>query len=310
MDINDDVIDAVAEPVKSASHDWELAFKVLGNLLSKSGGSISSTALRKELERNGVVDARPLLNEMKFFNPESSAERGITPPDFRFYHLGWRFFSEERYKAELKNQERATKEEAEVATREVEVQAEEELPVSRTNRQEEARLVVYVKRALEELYSSDETREERPYVFDVHSSRNGSSFENVDLIAVHWRPRNVCDLVTVEVKLDFNARVVQQALNYTRFSHRAWIAVPVATDSRSELREREPTLFEYAISRGLGILACRRGRGRSYEVYPIHWPLRNQLDPLEEEEFKERYKDEFEEAGIIEREKKPLPRFR
>ncbi len=310
-DAVDDVVEPTVEAGASADYDWELVFRVLGDLLRKNGGSVSYTALRKELERkNGILDARPLLNELKFFDPESTNEYGIPVPDFKFYHLGRSFFSEERYEAELQNQEAATDEEADVATREAEEVEQEQPTVIRSYRQEEARLVVYVKKALDELYSSDETLENRPYVFDVHSSRNGSSFENVDLIAVHWRPRNVCDLVTVEVKLEFNAQAVQQALNYSRFSHRAWVAVPVSTNSKSELRERNPTLFEYAISRGLGILACRRCRGRSYDVFPVHWPLRNQLDPLEEEEFKERYRSHFEEAGIIERKRRPLPRFR
>lgn len=294
----------------SENYDWGLAFRVLRDLLAANGGCVSSTVLRRELERNhGIADARPIVVELKFFNPELSRERGIPVPDFRFYHLGRSFYSQEKYEQELKKQKDATTKEAEAASREASIAEPEEPMVSRTNRQEEARLVKYVKSALEELYSSDANSEERTFVFDVHSARKGSSFENVDVIAVEWRPRNVCDLITVEVKLEFNAQVVQQAINYTRFSHRACVAVPA--DSNSELRERNPTLFEYAISRGLGILACRRRPGRSYEVFPVHWPLRNQLDPLEEEEFHERYRDQLEEAGVIEpKEKRRLPRFR
>lgn len=164
---------------------------------------------------------------------------------------------------------------------------------------------------MEELYASDAGPEDKPFVFDVHSARKGSSFENVDLIAVHWRPRNVCDLITVEVKLEFSAHAVQQALNYARFSHRAWVAVLVESGSASELVRKAPTLFEYAISRGLGILACRRRQGKSYDVFPVHWPLRNQLDPLEEEEFHERYREHLEQAGVIEpRNGWRFPRFR
>jgi hypothetical protein len=78
-----------------------------------------------------------------------------------------------------------------------------------------------------------------------------------------------------------------------------------------ELRERNPALFEYAISRGLGVLACRRRKGRSYEVFPVHWPLQNTPDALDKEEFIERYREEFEEAGIIEgKDKKRFPRLR
>jgi hypothetical protein len=117
-------------------------------------------------------------------------------------------------------------------------------------------------------------------------------------------------VITVEVKLDFIPQVVQQALSYTRFSHRAWVAVRVRTDSHSELREVDPSLFEYAISRGLGLLASRRAKGRSYDVFPVHWPLRQQLDPSEEEGLKERYPSEFEDAGILEKERKKLHRSR
>jgi hypothetical protein len=171
-------------------------------------------------------------------------------------------------------------------------------------------LVAYVKSALEEIYASDAGPEDKDFVFDVHSARKGSSFENVDLLAVHWRSRSFCDLITVEVKLEFSAHVVQQALNYTRFSHRAWVAVLVESNLQDELPRRYPALFDYAISRGLGVLACRRRQGRRYEVFPVQWPLRNQPDPLQEEEFIERYREQLEEAGAVEPEKRHLPRFR
>ena len=75
--------------------------------------------------------------------------------------------------------------------------------------------------ALEDLYFSESNADEKDFVFDVHSYRKGSSFENTDLIAIHWRSDKVYDLIAVEVKLGFSAQVVQQALSYTRFSHRA-----------------------------------------------------------------------------------------
>jgi hypothetical protein len=146
----------------------------------------------------------------------------------------------------------------------------------------------------------------------VHSERRGSGFENVDVIAVHWRHCEIVEIITVEVKLEFNPPVVQQALNYTRFCHRAWIAVPVETDSNAaalELRERNANLFEYSIAKGLGILACRRRQGRSYEVFPVHWPLRFEPEKLEREECIERYRSFFEQAGIVEAKRKAFPRF-
>ena len=78
---------------------------------------------------------------------------------------------------------------------------------------------------------------------------------------------------------------------------------------RDQFEAEQP--FEYAISRGLGILACRRRQGRRYEVFPVHWPLRNQPDPVEQDWFLERYRDQFEEAGILEpQSKRRLPRLR
>jgi hypothetical protein len=307
-----DIPQPSSEQTPSENLDWALGFRVLGELLKENDGFVSSTALRRELEQNHhVEDARPLVIALKFFDPESSRERGIPAPDFKFRHLERSFYSEERYREERKRLEEDTTKEAEDASDKASEAEPEEPQVSRTYRQEEARLVAYVKRALEEIYSSDLNSEEKDYVFDVHSLRKGSSFENVDLIAVHWLPHDMCELVSVEVKLDFNPQVVQQALNYCRFSHRAWVAVPVDTDSYVELREKNPTLFEYAISRGLGLLACRRRRGKSYEVFPVHWPARNTPDVLDKEEFVERYRDEFEEAGIAEpRTKKRPPRLR
>lgn len=290
--------------------DFGLAFRVLGQLLAANEGIVSSVELKRELEKQGAANARDIIVELKFFNPESSGERGIPAPNFKFHHLGRSFYSEEQYAEELRKQQEAAKREAEDATDELSDQESQET-ISRPNRQEEARLVTYVKTSLEDLYSSDANIADKTFVFDVHSHRKGSSFENTDLIAVHWRSREVCDLITVEVKLEFTAQVVQQALSYTRFSHRVWVAIPVDTDSHSELREKNPALFEYAISQGLGVLACRRRKGRSYEVFPIHWPLRHTLDPLEEEEFLERYREQFEEGGVIEpKDRRRPPRLR
>jgi hypothetical protein len=303
---------SAAAPQQSGAESWALAFRVLGELLAANDGVVSSMALRRELEGNhSIPNARDLVIELKFFDPEASVERGIPAPSFKFHHLGRSFYSEQKYAEELQKQQELATKQADVASNEVSVVEPDEPSASRTNRQEEARLVTYVKGALEDLYSSEANSEENSYVFDVHSHRKGSTFENTDLIAVHWRSERVCDLVTVEVKLEFISQVVQQALSYTRFSHRVWLAVPVDTDSHSELREKNPALFEYAISQGLGILACRKRKGRSYEVFPIHWPLRNSVDPLEEEEFLERYRPEFEAAGVVEpKGRKRPPRLR
>jgi hypothetical protein len=306
-----DNFETASEPNAPSRQDWELAFRVLGEQLASHGGCVSAVALRRELERkHNVVDARPLVVELQFFNPESGRERGIPAPSLKFHYLGRSFYSEERYIQEQKEQEEATAEEAEDASRAAATAPPEEISVKPANRQEEARLVTYVKSALEGLYASDAGPEDTPFVFDVHSARKGGSFENVDLIAVHWRSRGFCDLVSVEVKLEFSPQVVQQALSYTRFSHRSWVAVLVESDSMDYLPRRYPALFDYAISRGLGVLACRRRQGRSYDVTPIQWPIRNQTDTLQELEFIERYRGQFEQARAVEPEKRHFPRFR
>lgn len=309
MDIVEESQIAGESGTPSPQH-WELAFRVLGEQLSSHDGCISTVALVRELRRKGIDDPHPLVVALQFFDPESSRERGILTPSFAFRHLGRSFYSKERYDQEQRMQEKVTAKEAEDASREVSTTPPEEITVTRANRQEEARLITYVKSALEELYASDFGPEEKDFVFDVHSARKGNSFENVDLIAVHWRSPRFCDLVAVEVKLEFSAHAVQQALNYTRFSHRSWVAVVVESDSRAELPQRYPALFDYAISRGLGVLACRRRQGRAYDVSPVHWPLRNQPDPLEQHEFIERYREELEAAEAVEPEQKRMrPRF-
>jgi hypothetical protein len=212
--------EATSEPSTLSSQEWELGFRVLGEQLSLNDGCISTVAFGRELRKHGIENPRPLVVALQFFDPESKGDRPV--PNFRFGHLGRSFYSEERYEQALKNLEATTAEEAEDAGREAFTTAPEEIQIKPANRQEEARLVRYVMSALEELYASD-MGPEAPFVFDVHSARKGSRFENVDLIAVHWRSRKFCDLVTVEVKLEFSAHAIHQAVSYTRFSHRSWI---------------------------------------------------------------------------------------
>jgi hypothetical protein len=187
--------------------------------------------------------------------------------------------------------ERAAEEDEEAATRE------------RPRRQEERRLGTYVVSALENIYQTDLLSDDSPYVFDVHSDRPGTEYENVDLLAVHWRSGRNVELVAVEVKLDFTPRLVQQARNYARFADRVWLAIPVlaeAAEASAALRDFDPMLFEHVVDIGLGVLACRRRPGRSYEVVPVHWPRRNVVDALEKELFLERYRQHFERAGVLE----------
>jgi hypothetical protein len=168
-------------------------------------------------------------------------------------------------------------------------------------RREEDRLGAYIVPLLKELYDDGPSPDR--YVFDVHAMRRGGDLENVDILAFHWRSPKWVDVVTVEVKLKFTAVLLQQARNYTRFSERVWIAVPVQASSANgaagELRVKDQLLFDEVLEAGIGILACYRGRGGAYQVFPIHWPRRNRVDSLAREELEKRYRPEFMDAGVI-----------
>jgi hypothetical protein len=179
---------------------------------------------------------------------------------------------------------------------------EEEAPVKKPNRQEEARLCKYVEAALETLYASDFGPDDVQIAYDVHSERPGSEFENMDVVAIHWRSDEVVELIAVEVKLDFSPRLVLQAGNYKRFAHRVWVALPVSSDEPGiELREHDPLLFEHVLEEGIGVLACRRKQGGAYDVRPIHWPQLNPLDSIARDALIERYRSVFEDAQVVER---------
>jgi hypothetical protein len=291
--------------VAPSAEAWEVGTQVLRELLQQNGGIVSSRAMRQALERKKVPDARRLVVSMKFFDFDAPHEEGELKPPFRWHSHAKSFYSEEAY-AKLQNaqEQKATRAE-EVAVAEPEPEEEEhDTPAKerRRNRQEERRLGTYVVSTLENIYQSDCTPEEAPYVFDVHNDRAGTEFENVDVMAVHWRSPKVVELVTVEVKLEFTARLVQQARNYGRFSDRVWLAVPVlaeAADAAGALREFDPLLFEHVVDSGLGILACRRRPGRSYEALPVHWPRRMRPDPVEKDGFLERYRRQFEQAVVL-----------
>ncbi|MGO9833468.1 MAG: hypothetical protein ACLP1X_04570 [Polyangiaceae bacterium] len=294
--------------VAPSPETWTVGTQVLHDLLQQSNGVVSSRGLRHALEQRKIPDARRLVVSLKYFDFDAPPEDGRPKPPFRWYSHARSFYTEEQF-AKLKNaqDQQATTAEQAVAGPVAEVETEDEdqdVPPKerRRSRQEERRLGTYVVSALESIYQSDHAPEDAPYVFDVHNERAGSEFENVDVMAAHWRSQKVVDLVTVEVKLDFTARLVQQARNYGRFSDRVWIAVPVlaeAADAAGALREFDPCLFEHIVDAGLGVLACRRRPGRSYEVLPVHWPRRLFPDPVEKEAFLERYRPSFEEAGIL-----------
>jgi len=294
-------VDCFAEDPRTSSEqiaagfpeaDLQTAIEVLGVLLAENSGCVSSLALRKALERKGIEEARQLVVHLRLSDGS---------PRLSVHHSGRSFYSAEKYQDLEREREKA----AEAASQNEDTQprpsAEGETE-RRANRQQEARLVTYVCDALEEIYSTEFSPEDRRIAFDVHNTRAGGDYENVDLIAVDWRSPAHVDLVTVEVKLQFSPQLIQQASNYCRFSDRVWIAVPIQADlldAATELRESSPRLFDQVIERGLGVLACRRTYGRSYTVLPIQWPRRLTIDPVERHEFVERHRDCLEEAGVV-----------
>lgn len=159
-----------------------------------------------------------------------------------------------------------------------------------------------MREALETIDASDFAPPDKQVAFDVHNFRAGTSYENLDVIAVHWRTEQIIEVIAVEVKLDVSAALVQQACNDQRFAHRAWFAVPVnapAAEAALSLRESDPRLFELVSDVGLGILGCHRRQGRSYAVFPLHWARLGALDRVERSEFVERHRTVFEEAGVV-----------
>ena len=292
-----------------AQEQWRIATETLQYMLDRSEGIVSSRALRPELERRGVEEARELVIRLKLYDFESSAPEYPTPP-FRYHYRGRSFYSEEAYRAAEAETEAA----ADAAEREAEAEGdydEEATTARRKYRQEEARLCKYIEEALRGIYAS-EFGPDVEIAFDVQDARPGAELENVDLLAVHWRSDEVVELVAVEAKLEFSTKLILQATNYKRFAHRVWAALPVTSDEPGiELREYDPLLFEHVIEQGIGVLACRKRQGGAYDIWPIHWPRLNKLDSIARDDFIERYRHVFEEASVVEpREETYRPRLR
>jgi hypothetical protein len=282
-----------ADASEAEVSDLKRAEAMLEKRLREDYGVVSVIALCRAFATEGI--SSELLNELKFYDFEDSEQ-----PRWRYH--GRSFYSEERYQRTLREQE----ERAERAAQQPDsgADATEEPSARHKRRQEEARLGSYVVTALESIYDSTFGPDggEAPYAFDVHNERAGGKFENVDAIAIDWRRDDVADLVTVEVKLAFTNDLVQQARNYCRFSHRVWIAVPVSgppLNAAEHLREQNKLLFDHVIDSGLGILACRPGRGRSYDVFPVHWPRKLTPDTVELQQFIDRYRGLFEQACVV-----------
>jgi hypothetical protein len=257
--------------------DWQTAVDLLRQMLHEKG-CVSSVALRAALEERKIPNARDLVVKLRY--PTDDTDSSMPRPDFPIITHGKSFYSEEAFKRIEAEKAEKAEVAAQVGGAEIVVpspQIDRRAPVTASDareredeeisrkplRQEEARLVNYIGSALEDIYDSEFVpSKDTPYVFDVHSSRAGSDFENVDLLAVHWRSHDRVEIITVEAKLAFTSRCVQQANNYRRFSDRVWIAVPTSSmDGAGELRETDPLLFEYVIEAEWASWHAAEGRG-------------------------------------------------
>ncbi len=301
---------------------FQTASTTLGRLLVSNQGEISSSALRKELQNNDIVKlaagsedaeafAKDLVLLLKAYSADGEEYREYAKPAQEWKYLGRSFLTSE----ELNSRVQETESKIISESREAIVLVESEIPATpeerKQNKQEEARLGGYVSRALEEIYDTDFVPESVDFCFDVHSNRGGGDYENIDVLAVHWRTESRVEYVTVEIKLEFTARLVQQAANYRRFSHRVWIAVPTDNEgalAAEELRQQDERLFDHCIQLGLGILSCKRAQGKSYRVSAIHWPSCQSPLPGEVEAFQERYRKQLEDGHVLERKNRPRPR--
>lgn len=291
--------DAMADGINEATtscpviDQWGEARQLLIQLLEKNNGCVSTTGLRRELERRGLENVGSLISRLRFYEPSEDESN-----ELMFHHHGRSFYTEETYK-EIENKTAQAAEESVTVEAETEDEEEHEKP---KYRQDESRLCSYVRETLSDIYASDFGPDDAEYAFDVHKRRPGSNYENVDLIAADWRSNSIVELVAVEVKLDFTSKLIQQANNYARFADRVWIAVLIEgrlADAAALLRDYDALLFDYSVELGLGILACRRGRGNSYEIAPVQWPRQYNVSRVEREEFIERFREVFEEARVI-----------
>ncbi len=292
------------EDAPSFDEQVKAGLDILRGMLETLDGKVSIVGFKREMRSKGVREVEKVVTRIKFhdFDEDDDEMRPLLPDvNFRCYRRDRSFYSKEKFQ-ELENKisEDAKETSEDVA---VDEDIQETSPSRRkVNRQEEAYLVGYVYNELADIYSSDFGSESDPISFDVHNMRPGSEYENVDVLAVHWISESIVESVTVEVKLEFTSRLVQQANNYRRFSHRVWIAVPIEgklNEAASFLRQTNLALYEYVVELGIGILACRKGQGDKYTVQAVHWPSLNHPSRLEFDQFIGRHIDTFRDARCL-----------
>jgi hypothetical protein len=271
--------------------------EILQELL-RDTGIVSTTKLKSKLRENGITEVEAVVEEL---NSDSALWKKVDRS----------FCTHEKF-VELEESEPAPGE-SEIDEDNEDDETFEKASTRETRRRsEEKRLCEgYVLPFLKSLYHSAAKPKEFENIFVVQDLRPSSDLRNVDIIAVNWRTEEIAELATIEVKLSFCSQLLQQAANYRRFSHRVWVAVKVQSGIEVEeiaasLIEKDALLFDQILHLGLGIIACQKGRGNSYNCYPIQWPQKQVPDEFEKLTFMQDYRETFEQAGLLEKRRRTI----
>lgn len=266
---------------------------------------ISTRELKVLLEENEIEAVDGIISLLKYSVGDES-ERG-------WRHHGRSFYTPVAYEAQLSDERKAV-ESSTIVDGEPNNEYNEELPQlsttefcapKRQHRQEEARMCGYVKSFLYDIYDSEHNPDVEN-IFQVHSKLSSGAYRNIDILAVDWRTSEHYELVSVEAKLAFNPQAVLQATNYLRFSHRVWLAIKIPSGTQQDaagsyLKDMNRLLYEQVLDLGIGILACFSTRGRAYKIVPVQWPKLQRPTEIEMHNFKEAYRENLIDAGVLEK---------
>ena len=283
--------------------------RFLAQLLEQNEGRISSDQVLKEgpkiLSLN-ESDFRKMHDQIRKLSPkQQEVLRNDLGIDIHYQRRQW--LTRERKNLEADQRASAAAAEAEIADTDENADTTQDEPKRSPNKQEEWRMSSYIMDYLSDLYMTSRfVPADTEVAFDVCDQRRkikGTSkgvWENIDVLAVDWRSDTAVDLVAVEAKLSFTSDAVMQAISYTRFADRVWLAVGCQTDSPLEdLLFENRSLLDFAVGHGLGILCCKMGRGRSYDIIPVSYPRKQNPDEIERDRFKERYSTTLEAAKVL-----------
>ena len=137
-----------ARPAETETDELGKARETLLDMLRQQEGCVSTRVLRRHFQAKGIRNVTEIIAKLKFY------ELDDTGPDARrHYHRGRSFYSEEAYRQLEENTRAAADAEAKEADAET---PDAKIPVPpREYRQDEARLVTYVKGRLDDLYATE-----------------------------------------------------------------------------------------------------------------------------------------------------------